>query len=280
MEFISRNMHYIFNVEYFKNLNLMPEKQSAGKKQKEATILKARNQEIECFCFPEEMPVSVWEEVEGFQSCSLYTQYPGLLIGTGNPHELKMDGAIKCGFTFDYVTGVPYVPGSSLKGMLRSCFPGDEKKKSVSDEYESYIRGILGAEDTLDIYGLKTNIFEGRDVFLGAVPVVKAGTDSLIQMEYITPHNPESKEKNARFKDPNPISQIKVKPDVEFRFCFLLNDYEEDGKVRISAKQKLRLFRELIMDMGVGAKTNVGFGKFGARSAGVNAGARQWKKFN
>ena len=52
----------------------------------------------------------------------LYTAYPGVLIGTGNPHEISMENAIKCGFSFDYVTGLPYIPGSSIKGMLRSYF--------------------------------------------------------------------------------------------------------------------------------------------------------------
>ena len=35
-----------------------------------------------------------------------------------------------------------------------------------------------------------------------------------------------------------------------------------DGAIVFSAKEKLELFKRLILDMGIGAKTNVGFGKF------------------
>ena len=54
----------------------------------------------------------------------LQTNYPGLLIGSGYLHEdKKQDEAIKIGFYFDHATGLPVIPGSSVKGALRSAFP-------------------------------------------------------------------------------------------------------------------------------------------------------------
>ena len=52
----------------------------------------------------------------------LKTTYPGALIGSGLVHGVGDDHEIKIGFQFDYVSGLPYIPGSSVKGILRSMF--------------------------------------------------------------------------------------------------------------------------------------------------------------
>ena len=247
MAYESKNMNYIFNVEYFKNIFDMQNGVEAE--------IKKRNEAIFKFSFPEkETPLTICEEMEGYRSFSLYTLYPGLLVGTGNPHELAKEGALKCGFTFDYVTGVPYITGSTLKGMLRSYFPGDSKDKEKDTEFTALIKGILGKEE-LDVSAFKEKVFENNDIFLGAYPVI--GRDaSLMEMEFITSHK-------DKFKNPNPVSLIKVKPAVEFTFSFLFSDYiAQDGTVIVSADEKCNLCKELILLMGIGAKTNVGYGRF------------------
>ena len=223
--------------------------------------MKQHNDAIRDFSFKTASPVEKWRalQMKGYTDFQLCTQYPGLIIGTGNEHSLKMDGAIKCGFSFDYTTGLPYIPGSSLKGALRACFPGDGKKEEISQEYAAYIRALLDKED-VDIEQLKENIFENQDIFLGAFPVIGFTGKKLLEMEFITPHT------SGRFKNPNPISQIKVRPDVKFDFCFILSDdCSEDGTVIVSAEEKKKLFKQLILDMGMGAKTHVGFGHFSER---------------
>lgn len=57
--------------------------------------------------------------------------YPGLVIGIGNPHGTSFKGDIQIGMSFDYVTGLPFVSGSSLKGKLRSIM-----EKLIYDEYK------------------------------------------------------------------------------------------------------------------------------------------------
>ena len=57
------------------------------------------------------------------KTVELVTTYPGMLVGTGYAHGTsESDNDIKIGFSFDYVTGQPYVPGSSVKGLLRCVF--------------------------------------------------------------------------------------------------------------------------------------------------------------
>lgn len=247
----SHNMNYIFHVEYFEHL------QEWLNGENEANLY---NKGIERFQFTVASPTEEWKNIEGYRSFSLKTCYPGLLIGTGNPHDISVKAAIKGGFSFDPVTGLPYVPGSSLKGVLRSCFPSG-KDKERAGEHEAYIRSLIEmikAKDqeapTFDVKALENHIFENNDVFFGGYPCEYRGKN-LLAMEYITPHN------KGKFANPVPISMIKVKPDVSFEFGFLFTDYVENGNV-FSAEDKLELMKLLILDMGIGAKTNVGFGKF------------------
>ena len=241
----SKNMSYRFYKEYFDDMDL----EYYGK-ETEVEDVKIRNQGILEFDFyTEDSPYAQWKILEGFQGFSLYTSYPGLLLGMGTEHRLSKKEILKFGFSFDHVTGLPYIPGSSLKGMLRAYFPGDKKPETESAEYENYIRDILGKPE-LDVYALKNHIFEGNDVFLGAFPIIE-GDRKLLAMDYITPHKNE-------LKGPNPISFLKVKPNVQFAFGFLISDFEG----QVTAAEKRQLFETLLLDMGIGAKTNVGFGRF------------------
>lgn len=255
MAYESKNMNYIFNVEYFKDIFHMQRE-----KEKE---LKKRNKDIFRFKFPKSLsPLDTCKDMEGYRSFSLYTLYPGLLVGIGNPHKLAEKSALKCGFTFDYVTGLPCITGSTLKGMLRSYFPGDGNDIEKDKEYTSLIKGILEKEN-LDVLALKENMFENNDIFLGAFPVMDQAR-TLLEMEYITSHR-------EKFKNPNPVSLLKVKPAVKFEFSFICSDFKDkDEMVLVSAEEKINLCKELILLMGIGAKTNVGFGKFSEKKPSGN----------
>ena len=53
-----------------------------------------------------------------YQHFDLVTTYPGLLIGSGYSHEVHGKDGLKLGFYFDHTTGLPIIPGSSVKGVL------------------------------------------------------------------------------------------------------------------------------------------------------------------
>ena len=235
MKFQSKNMHYVFHREYFDGLEFLS---------KNAQDVEERNQAVFSFAFPKEDLFAGLREMPDFHAFQLVTTYPGLLIGMGNPHDAKLDGAIKLGFSFDYVTGLPYLPGSSLKGVLRSRFPGKYNGEEKTDR-EILIGAYLGRDD-IDAETLETELFENDNIFLGAFPT--DWPDGMLSLEYITPHK--------EFQDPVPISLLKIKPNVCFEFGFLLRD-----ATQIDAAQTCALFRELIMESGAGAKTNVGFGR-------------------
>lgn len=258
----SRNMNYKFNVEYYEGIdNLLDTKKNVS----------SRTREIVNHTYGPTEGIGPGDcddikQMEGYSSFCLHTTYPGLLIGTGNPHELSMEGAIKCGFSFDYVTGLPYIPGSSLKGMIRSVFP-EKKGGTVSDEKSGLIAGILKEIDPgrdfskQDIISLAGKIFDAKNekgntsdgvVFLGAYPVIGNTGGRILEEEFITPHN------GNVTSNPNPISIMKVRPDVEFCFEFLISK-KTDG---LSRKNISDLFKQIILLGGAGAKTNLGFGAF------------------
>lgn len=198
------------------------------------------------------------ESFDALHSFTLESIYPGLLIGSGYPHGLSVEADAKIGFYFDHTTGLPTIPGSSIKGTLRSLF-GCGKKEHYGDAKKQMIREMLGKPD-IDVEALVAEIFDGidsttkklqgiykRDRFLEAR--VSKTPGKLFSDDYITPHK-------EALKNPIPLRFVKVYPGVEYEFSFILNDG------LISADEKLRLFFQLLQLHGVGAKTNVGYGQF------------------
>lgn len=244
---LSPNMNYLYNVEYFDGLESSGEGFGVS-----GMSMKERTRKIVEFPFEADTSLGALEKAKGIQSFELYTAYPGLMIGTGAMHDIDMEEALKNGFTFDYVTGLPYLPGSSLKGILRSFFPQKEK----DEEKKEYIRSYLSNKET-DIKAFMQWIFgdekPGNINFIGAFPKIDGQAKRLLAMEYITPHASE-------FLNPIPISMLKIKPGVKFRFVFICKDYKDGDRVIVSAEEMTKLFKSIILDMGIGAKTNVGFG--------------------
>lgn len=238
------NLHYLFNVEYYKGLYDTEIKQ-------ENTINRCNNQLIAKKLQPSEIDSDL-----NRHSFKLKTAYPGLLIGLGYPHETGKQEEIKLGFTLDYVTGLPVIPGSTVKGVLRSAF-------SNHPEYILDLLQNIGMENIGNIKDIENEIFGDskgdkentamRDVFYDAV-IVKAGKENrLLGLENITPHKASKTEYNGLI-EPIPLTLLKVIPNVVFLFRFRLTD-----KV-LNTDTKLNLFKQILIDMGVGAKTNTGFG--------------------
>ncbi|MFR3330304.1 MAG: type III-B CRISPR module RAMP protein Cmr6 [Odoribacter splanchnicus] len=236
---------------------------------------------------------SVFKEISNI-CFELFTIYPGLIIGCGGSHETGLMGEIKLGFQFDYTTGLPYIPASSVKGMLRSMFPYSLKVKNIEDESKEevvvyrkkrikYISTICkglkddskktftfedGRELNLsdeEVKRLELSIFEGldredktlaiqnRDLFFDALVVETK--EKLLGLDFITPHKDS-------IKSPKPIQFLKVLPEVKFRFSFRLRKTELGENRCFTEKMKKMLFKRILEDIGLGAKTNVGYGQF------------------
>ena len=221
------NLGWLFYKDYFKGLdytNLESEYNSHLIKEKVQTLI------TQTVTFDS-------SEMLGNTHFKATTTYPGLILGSGNAHELpSIEGQAILGFSFDYTSGLPVIAGSSIKGVLRSAF-----------KHIEYIQELL-EDKTLDVKALETEIFDNGDIFFDAV-VVDAGTN-LLGDDYLAPHGDDA------LKNPIPLRFIKVMPNVTFRF-----DFELKSGI-LSKIKKSELLRNILEDLGLGAKTNVGYGKF------------------
>lgn len=204
---------------------------------------------------------------------NMRVQAPGLLIGSGLAHGLPgSEEDVKTGLQFDYTSGLPVIPGSSVKGVIRSAFPTIKEDKEQSNEADAeklnYIRSLIAdipefsslvLEDN-DILELGNQMFNHGDIFADAL-LVGYGTrmkqhgpvKQVLTEDYITPHT------GGPLAQPIPIKIVKVAPGVTFAFCFKFNETKIGAKV-VSASMKKVLCAAILQDLGVGAKTNVGYG--------------------
>lgn len=183
-------------------------------------------------------------------------QYPGLITGVGLEHNSKnIKGAYNLGMHFDYTYGMPIVYGSSVKGVLREYFKEFYKGDlDVADLVEDIFSGKVRnkEKDKNDkgklVRGYDNKSIYDRDVFFDAV-IVKDYKGRFLEDDSITPH-PDP------LKNPTPIKMLKIAPGCKIEFRFRLVDSKGFTK-----DEKLKLFEEILATVGVGAKTNVGYGQ-------------------
>ena len=149
------NIGWKYNKAYFYNLQGNP---SNG------NLLKKQNDELLETIYDGSLLkqlLDVWKNViakdKNIFQVELTTSYPGLITGIGVNHQttLKwMDQTVekpvqipefKLGITFDHTTGLPIIPGSSIKGVLRSFFPVMNQNKFCDcyGEKINYIAAII-----------------------------------------------------------------------------------------------------------------------------------------
>jgi len=199
------------------------------------------------------------------QNIELRVNYPGLITGVGITHEAGVEGEFKLGVHFDYTFGCPVIYGSSVKGLLRSAFPGkkDKYKNAKKEFITKLISSILERELVEgEIDHIENEIFEGknskkqrksiydRDVFLDALVIKKDKNNRFLESDSITPHR-------HPLKNPVPLPFLKISAGTVICFRFNL----KKGEI-LTTGQKKDLFDKILLTIGVGAKTNVGYGQF------------------
>lgn len=222
------NIGWLFYKDYFNGLDYKKLSSDSNKDKIEKKVAHIISQKFE------------ESEIEPLGSTRFQatTSYPGLLLGSGNTHELPdVKGQAILGFHFDYTTGLPVIPGSSVKGVLRSAF-----------KHPEFITALLN-DETMDIAELEKEIFDNADIFYDARIIKADAYEHILGDDYITPHNDP-------MQDPIPLRFIKVLPNVTFLFEFELHSG------LLSKADKEMLFRKILSHLGLGAKTNVGYGKF------------------
>jgi len=247
----SPNIGWLFYKGYYRNVTdddylfmLLSKEDRRAREKEEETLEKKISKNVQNVI---DVEVSIEDSQNlGNSHFKATTTYPGLLLGTGIDHELPaINNQAILGFTFDYTTGLPIISASSVKGVLRSAF-----------KHADYIQFLLD-DETFDVKALELEIFgqdngakkvfQGRDIFFDAL-VVSGG--KILGDDYLAPHG------NDALKNPVPLRFVKVLPAVTFQFDFELTDGILDKE------RKTILFAQILSDLGIGAKSNVGYGKF------------------
>lgn len=198
------------------------------------------------------------------QSFTLKTQYPGLVTGVGISHEAKIEGEFKLGIHLDYTTGLPVIYGSTVKGVLRSAFQEKDlletlpvlvpKVQKELENIKTKMRGKTLSEWANIIFGddndRDNRSAYSRDTFFDALIDSTNKQGCILASDSITPHG------NDPLKDPTPLTFLRIASGCPIKFRFRLVDSDT-----LTAKEKAILFKTILIAFGIGAKTNVGYGR-------------------
>ena len=241
-----RNLHKYYYKDYFAGADFSPLLNGGDSAMRD---LKEKNQNL---CSPNLLKVIEKSPLVN-TVITLEIQYPGLVTGVGIKHETKIEGEFKLGVHFDWTHGMPVVYGSSVKGVLRAWFKEFYKpttdQPSVDDAFNSIFEGKEN--------GKSKSIYE-RDIFFDAVIVEADSKGRILASDSITPHGGENHDNPLM--NPTPLTFMKIASGCTMEFRFKLVDTIIDGK-KFTAAQKKTLFEEILKTVGVGAKTNVGYGQ-------------------
>lgn len=232
---MANNIGKLFYKDYYKGINFLD---VIGEK-KEVKISDINNRIRQSLLVQIDSPI---KEKDGLQSFKLKVQYPGLITGVGLVHDSKdIEGGYNLGMHFDYTMGMPIIYGSSVKGVLSSYFKTfcEEEEAKLDDLYNQIFEGKKGDKNI--------SIYE-RDVFFDAV-IVNPKT-GFLEDDSITPHT------GGPLKNPIPITMLKIAPGTTIEFRFRLKDSDD-----YTVDSKLKIFKEILTTVGIGAKTNVGYGQ-------------------
>ena len=214
--------------------------------------------------------------------------------GLGNEHPLEN------GFAFLNPYGLPYLPGSGIKGVLRQAARelacgdwGDPRGWSEDRCYPLMVRGkpVLDSRkqpvmlSQLDVlFGRETPSGESEHVrgalsFWDVIPQIKG--DSLL-VEIMTPHQTHYYQNGATPHEsgqPNPISFLTVPPGSAFTFhvcCDLAllerraPDLAREGRWKALLEAA---FAHAFDWLGFGAKTAVGYGAMAGQALPIATGS-------
>lgn len=220
-----------------------------------ADLLKRKHQDMDDYCAS--FPSEEYEEI--VIGATLTTP---LITGSGesHPHEVSM--------VFDHNTGIPYIPASGVKGIVRfahtlSIFLDENgqvkepyKGQEYLDEARENIPDIFGGEKIIiDQNKEKKIILRGRVVFLDAYPAKIPDLHIDIMNPHYAPYYSEGKPP-ADHHNPTPIKFLTVAKGTRFIFRAVAEKKENlPEKVRAA-------FIKALTEEGVGAKTAIGYGRF------------------
>jgi CRISPR-associated protein Cmr6 len=192
----------------------------------------------------------------GIEPIPLTTQ-TRLVVGLGLPSPLET------GFLLDRLTGCPYLPGSSVKGLLRAAARLVRQEELEGDKpfWEAHANRIFGPE-----IAPGSTPKTGEVIFYDAFPALWPR----LEIDVLTPHYGRYYREGVDpgdWDNPVPVPFLAVAPGTTFHFYL---------QAVITDFQKLEELLALALDwMGIGAKKSAGYGIFGKDAPPAEARSSQ-----
>lgn len=218
-------------------------------------------------------------ETLGARSVKLKTS-SRLIVGLGLPHP------VETGFLFDRMTGSPYLPGSSVKGLLRAA-----ARLAAAEELD-----IPGASDAGPYFKQHLDRLFGPELGTGVAPargelvLYDAFPEAWprLELDVLTPHQGDYYGSTAAvpadWHQPIPVPFLSVAPGTQLSFFTRALAREPDQASRDLRHAHAVLCAALDW-LGAGAKTSAGYGTFEAPAGttslvGSTSESLVWKDAN
>jgi CRISPR-associated protein Cmr6 len=187
-------------------------------------------------------------------------------LGASHPQETSM--------TLHHIYGIPYIPGSAIKGVTRHWAVlkfAEELSRREKKDFEIAVEevskaledgkgldelkvGDLEFSQLIEIFGTQKQ--QGKVIFFNAYPI----GDINLKIDVMNPHYPEYYSKGQAptdWQNPIPIKFLTVE-NTKFQFYLAVRG-ENSNKILEKTKE---LCLKALKEHGIGAKTSLGYGIF------------------
>jgi len=179
------------------------------------------------------------EKIWGIEKPQIFKTQWRFVSGLGGEHPVEN------GFAWHHTLGVPYLPGSSVKGMVRAW------AEHWLNEDKDDIGQILGPRQAGEV---------GSVLFFDALPMGEVQLETDIMTPHYGPYYSEG-EAPGDWHDPVPIPFLTVAANQTFQFL-IAPRHRDCEQSRQDAETARGWLRDALEWIGAGAKTAVGYGRF------------------
>ena len=176
-----------------------------------------------------------------------------MVVGLGGETVLETD------LTLHHIYGIPFIPGSALKGLTRAYVTGEveEHKSSDIDKDDEIVQRIFGSQQEA-----------GSVIFFDAMPV---NADFAVSLDIMNAHYPDyygEKKPPTNDQNPNPITFLTIS---NATFSFALAPRRPDDPQHVKDVQDVQVWlQQALRNYGVGGKTSAGYGSLTVVGQTVN----------
>jgi len=172
----------------------------------------------------------------------VFKTFDRFVTGLGRSHPVEN------GFAWHPTLGTPYLPGSSVKGLVRAYVEQWMEPAERPD-----------GETVTRIFGPRDNRASGTGsvLFLDALPTARMTLEADVMTPHYGPYYSKG-EPPGDWHSPTPIPFLAVAKDQSFQFALLPAPNAADGDVKLASEW----LESALQWLGAGAKTAVGYGRF------------------